>query len=104
MPIRRPSRTLVLSLLMAGAAVACSSGGVDGKYYNTATGAFAFELKGGKVLNQLGAPDMMLVGYTVRGDSLYIAPSGVDAGNALVLGIKPGGVLDAGPVGSLKKQ
>ena len=104
MPIRRPIRTLVLSLVLAGAATACPSGGVDGKYYNTVTGAFAFELKDGKVLNQLGTPDAMLVAYTVRGDSVYIAPPGVDASNALVLGIKPGGILDAGAVGSLKKQ
>lgn len=58
----------------------------------------------GKVLNQLGTPDAMLMAYTVRGDSVYIAPPGVDAANALVLGIKPGGILDAGAVGSLKKQ
>jgi hypothetical protein len=97
-------RRLAVSLLFAGAVAACSSGGVDGKYFNTVTGAFAFELKGGKVLDETGAVNPMFVNYTIRGDSVFIVPPGVDASQALVLGIKAGGVLDAGPVGSLKKQ
>jgi hypothetical protein len=103
MPIRLPCRILAVSLVLTGFATACSSVGIEGKYYNTTAGAFAFELKGGKVLNAQGAVDELLMKYTVRGDSLFIAPPGVEAGQALALGIKGDGVLDSG-IGSLKKR
>ncbi len=103
MPIRRPCRVLAVSLILTGFAAACSSGGIEGKYYNTSSGAFAFELKGGRVLNAQGAVDELLMNYTVRGDSLFIAPAGVEVGQALALAIKGDGVLDSG-IGSLKKR
>jgi len=103
MPIRPTFRIVAVSLVLAGLGAACSSGGIEGKYYNTATGVFAFELKGGKVLNAQGVADGMLVNYTVRGDSVFIAPPGVEPGQALALAIKGDGVLDSGG-GSLQKR
>jgi hypothetical protein len=41
--------------------------------------------------------------YTVRGDSVYLAPPGMPAGQAMALAIKGGGILDT-EAGSLRKQ
>ena len=101
MSSRYPARTLVASLLLAGAA--CGGGGIEGKYYNASTGAFAFELKDGQVLNAEGMPGPMPMAYTVRGDSVFLAPPGMPAGQALALAIKPNGILDT-EAGSLKKR
>ena len=103
MSSRLPIRFLVASLLLAGVSAACGGGGIEGKYYNTSTGAFAFELKNGQVLDAEGQPGLMPMAYTVRGDSVFLAPPGVPAGQALALAIKGGGVLDT-EAGSLKKQ
>jgi hypothetical protein len=102
MPSRLPIRVLVGSFLLAGAA-ACSGGGIEGKYYNATTGAFAFELKDGQVLNAEGTPGPLPMVYTVRGDSVYLAPPGMPAGQAMALAIKGGGILDT-EAGSLRKQ
>lgn len=105
MPIRRLCRALAVSLFLAGTTSACrTSGGVDGRYYSTSSGAFAFELKGGRVLTEQGEVNPLLVSYTVRGDSVFILPPGVDPSQALSLGIKPGGILDWGPLGSVQKK
>jgi hypothetical protein len=88
--------------VLAGA-VACSGGGIEGKYYNATTGAFAFELKDGQVLNAEGAPGPLPMVYTVRGDSVYLAPPGMPAGQAMALAIKGNGILDT-EAGSLRKQ
>ncbi len=101
MPSRHPLRVLAASLLLAGAA--CSGGGIEGKYYNASTGAFAFELKDGQVLNADGTPGPLPMVYTVRGDSVFLAPPGVPAGQALALAIKGDGILDT-EAGSLRKQ
>jgi hypothetical protein len=45
--------TLALS---AALTTACASGGgIEGKYYNSMSGEFAMELKGGKVVSMQGA-------------------------------------------------
>ena len=97
-------RALAMSLALLGAGASCGSGGgIEGKYVNTATGAFAFELKGGKVLNVEGQPGILPMTYTVRNDSVFIAPPGMPADQALGFAIKGDGVLESA-VGSLKKQ
>jgi hypothetical protein len=103
MPSRHPVRVLVASLLLAGAGAACSGGGIEGKYYNASTGDFAFELKDGQVLNAEGTPGPLPMTYTVRGDSVYLAPPGMPADQAMALAIKPNGILDT-EAGSLRKQ
>ena len=102
MPSLHSARPLAASFLLALAA-ACSGGGIEGKYYNASTGAFAFELKDGQVLNAEGTPGPLPMVYTIRGDSLFLAPPGMPAGQALALAIKGGGVLDT-EAGSLRKQ
>jgi hypothetical protein len=101
MSSRHPAKSLIASLLLAGAA--CSGGGIEGKYYNASTGAFAFELKDGQVLDAEGTPGLMPMTYTVRGDSVFLAPPGVPAAQALALAIKGNGILDT-EAGSLRKQ
>ncbi|HJR35221.1 MAG TPA: hypothetical protein VJ817_09755 [Gemmatimonadales bacterium] len=103
MPSLHSARALVASFLLAGAAAACSGGGIEGKYYNTSTGAFAFELKDGQVLNADGTPGPLPMVYTIRGDSVFLAPPGIPAGEALALAIKGNGILDT-EAGSLRKQ
>ena len=102
MSSRHSVPVLVGLLLLAGGA-ACSGGGLEGKYYNATTGAFAFELKDGQVLDVDGTPGLLPMNYTVRGDSLYLAPSGMPADQAMALAIKGNGILDT-EAGSLKKQ
>jgi hypothetical protein len=41
--------------------------------------------------------------YTVRGDSVFLAPPGMPAGQAMALAIKGDGILDT-EAGSLRKQ
>ena len=104
MSMRPSSGALTASLALIGAGAACGSGGgIEGKYVNTETGAYAFELKGGKVLNVEGQPGILPMTYTVRNDSVFVAPPGMPADQALGFAIKGGGVLESA-VGSLKKQ
>ena len=101
---RRPSvRLLFAAFLLAGTGSGCSRGGIEGKYYNTSTGAFAFELKDGQVLNVEGNPGPLPMVYSVRGDSVFLAPPGMPAGQALALAIKGSGILDT-EAGSLRKR
>ena len=103
MPSLHSARILVASFLLAGIGAACSGGGIEGKYYNASTGAFAFELKDGQVLNADGTPGPLPMVYTIRGDSVFLAPPGIPAGQALALAIKGNGILDT-EAGSLRKQ
>jgi hypothetical protein len=103
MPSRHLARVFVASLILAGASAACGGGGIEGKYYNASTGAFAFELKDGQVLNAEGMPGPLPMIYTVRGDSVFLAPPGMPAGQAMALAIKGDGILDT-EAGSLRKQ
>ena len=99
----RPAAALpftVIALLGAG----CGAGsGIEGKYYNSRSGEFALELKGGKVIEAQGLEGQEL-SYTVRGDSLIIhdPQGGLAAG--FTLGIEKDGSLSAGPLGSLTKN
>ena len=102
MSSRHSARLLAAFFLLSGAA-ACSGGGIEGKYYNASTGAFAFELKDGQVLNADGTPGPLPMVYTIRGDSVFLAPPGIPAGQALALAIKGDGILDT-EAGSLRKQ
>jgi hypothetical protein len=97
------SRLASAAALLAATLAACGGSGIEGTYYNEQTGARAFELKGGKVLDPQGMMGQELV-YKVKGDSLYLATTGADAQIMMSFGIKPGGVLDLGILGSLKKR
>jgi len=89
---------------LAALTFACSSGGgIDGKYYNSRTGEFAMELKGGQVLTMQGQEGRAMT-YEVRGDSLVIhAPQGGMA-DLMTFGIEKDGSLSLGILGSLTKK
>jgi hypothetical protein len=103
MPTRTPRHFAAGLILTTVFTAACGGGGVDGKYYNTQTGQFAFELKGGQVLNAQGLGGDALA-YQVKGDSIYIGPKGGSIDQTMALAIKPGGVLDNGILGSVTKK
>jgi len=104
MPARHPSRLPASLILAVALTAACGGGGVDGKYYNTASGEFAFELKGGKVIGATGMMSGLDLVYQVKGDSLYLGEKGGSKDDTMVFGVKPGGVLDLGIMGSLTKK
>lgn len=102
-----PSRPSALRLALASAllllAPACAASDIEGRYYNTATGEYAMELKGGKVILPEGSPPAE-IGYEVRGDSVFLRQPTDPVGEALVLIRQADGILDAGPMGSLQKR
>jgi len=90
---------LVLPLLL----FACASG-IEGKYYNSSSGEYALELKGGKVTYAQGMLEGQDLVYEVRGDSLVIRPPQGDAEEELVFGIESDGTLSLGMFGTLTKN
>jgi hypothetical protein len=103
MPIRR-FRGPVLSLtLLAGLASACTSAGIEGKYYNTRSGEFAMELKGGRVVQGQGMEGIDMT-YEVRGDSVILRNLKAGPDEVLVLMREKDGTLSAGILGSLRKK
>jgi hypothetical protein len=103
MVIRR-FRGPVLSLaLLAGLASACTSRGIEGKYYNTGSGEFAMELKGGRVVQGQGMEGMEMT-YEVRGDSVILRNLKAGPDEILVLMREKDGTLSAGILGSLRKK
>jgi hypothetical protein len=102
MPLRRLGSRLALALLGVSSS-ACSSGsGIEGKYYNSASGEYALELKGGKVTYMQGQEGRAAT-YEVRGDSLFIHdPRGF--ADQLTFGIQKDGTLSLGILGSLTKH
>lgn len=101
-PVHRHHGLVVSVALLAGFAIACSGNAIEGKYYNSATGEFAMELAGGKVVSMQGqgGPGMT---YEVRGDSLVIHDAGRGIADELTFGIERDGSLSLGPLGSLTK-
>jgi hypothetical protein len=89
--------------LLAGLASACSKGGIEGKYYNTRSGEFAMELKGGRVVQAQGMEGSDLT-YEVRGDSVILRNAGGGPTDVLVLMRQKDGTLSAGLLGSLTKR
>jgi len=91
---------LCLPLLLA---TACGSG-IEGKYYNSVSGEYALELKGGKVTYAQGILEGQNLVYEVRGDSLVIRPPQGGADEELTFGIESDGSLSLGFLGSLTKN
>ena len=98
--LREPAFTLAL---LAGLASACGSGGIEGKYYNTRSGEFAMELKGGRVVQAQGMEGSDLT-YEVRGDSVILRNLKAGPEEILVLTREKDGSLSAGILGSLRKK
>ena len=92
---------VLLAVLMS----ACGSGGggIDGKYYNSVSGEFAMELKGGKVVSMQGQEGRPMT-YEVKGDSLIIRDPRHGMADQMTLGIERDGTLSLGPLGSLTKK
>jgi len=86
-------------------AIGCSggAGGLDGKYYNSASGEFAMELSGGKVISMQGQEGHTLT-YEVRADSLVIHDPQHGFADGMTFGIQPDGTLSLGILGSLTKK
>jgi len=103
MPSRRPAFPLVLAGTLLVLTAACTGNDLEGKYYNTQTGEYAMELKGGKVLLPEGSPAADLE-YEVRGDSVFLRQPNDPPGESLLLMRQADGILDAGPLGSLQKR
>ncbi len=96
-------RALATLSCFALSVTACSSGGgIEGKYYNSMSGAFAMELKGGKVLTMQGQEGRALT-YEVRGDSLVIHDPRGGLADQMTFGIEKDGSLSLGILGSLTK-
>jgi hypothetical protein len=91
-------------LLVLGACGSSGVGNIEGKYYNTSTGDFALELKGGKVVSAQGLMQGMELAYRVRGDSLVLDNPRTPDSEDLVLGIEKDGSLSAGLLGSIKRK
>lgn len=98
-PFRRPLFAAVFAAALL--ASACGSGGIDGKYYNSASGEFAMELKGGRVITMQGQEGRALT-YAVKGDSLVISGQGMADG--MTFHIEKDGTLSLGILGSLTKK
>ena len=105
MPYRRSASPVAAFLVMVAAGTsACSSGsGIEGKYYNSNSGEFAMELKGGKVLSMQGQNEQGMT-YEVRGDSLVIHAPGGGLADEMTFGIESDGTLSLGILGSLTKK
>ena len=103
MPIRRPRGPVVSLALLAGLASACTSSGIEGKYYNARSGEFAMELKGGRVVQGQGMEGMEMT-YEVRGDSVILRNLKAGPDEMLVLMREKDGTLSAGILGSLRKR
>lgn len=92
-----------VAVLMGILAAGCSSGSsVEGKYYNSASGEFALELRGGKVVSMQGQNTGSMT-YEVKADSLVIHdPQGITDG--MTFSIEKDGSLGLGPFGSLTRK
>lgn len=103
MPIRHPGPRAAASLaLLAVLATACSSA-IEGKYYNSNSGEFAMELKGGKVVSMQGMGGRVMT-YEIRGDSLVIRDPQGGRADQMTFGIERDGTLSLGMLGSLTKR
>lgn len=92
----------VRMLGLLAVAAGCGSSGLDGRYYNSVTGEFAMELKGGKVVEGQGMPSNQLT-YEVRGDTVFIL-EGRGMTEGLYFIRMPNGDLSLEPLGTLTKN
>ena len=81
---------------------ACGGGSIEGRYYNSVTGEFAMELKGGKVISMQGVEGEN-ISYEVRGDSLYLLGAG-GMMEGVAFGVESNGDLSLGILGTLTKN
>jgi len=88
--------------LLAATLAGCGGGGLEGRYYNAATGEFALELRGGKVVEGQGMPPGEMI-YEVRGDTVWIVPS-PGSTDGLPLIREANGDLSLGILGKLTKN
>jgi hypothetical protein len=95
-------RAIVAAFVLA---IGCTggAGGLDGKYYNSASGEFAMELSGGKVISMQGQEGHTLT-YEVRADSLVIHDPQHGFADGMTFGIQSDGTLSLGILGSLTKK
>jgi hypothetical protein len=101
MPSAKPTAVLTLLALLGGA---CSTGGgVDGKYYNSRSGEYAMELRGGKVVYMQGQEGRAMT-YQIRGDSLVITDPQGGFATGMTFGIEKDGTLSLGGLGSLTRK
>jgi hypothetical protein len=104
MPFRPSGLRLAPTLvLIAALTTACTSGGIEGKYYNSQSGQFAMELKGGLVLSMQGQEGRPMT-YEVKGDSLVIQDPRGGMADQMTFGIEKDGTLSLGILGSLTKK
>lgn len=103
MSARRQGSVVPAMVLILALATGCGGGGVEGSYYNTVTGDFAFELKGGRVYTANGEEDPNLK-YEVRGDEVVLLPKDGAEEGELRLQREPDGVLSMGMLGKIKKR
>ena len=97
-------RNRLAAALAAVAVLACGGGGgLEGKYYNSASGEFAMELRGGKVVTMQGQEDRSLT-YEVKGDSLVIRDPKGGFVDQMAFHIEKDGTLSLGILGSLTKK
>ncbi len=103
--MRRPTRTtcLLTAALVAGTLTACRGNSLDGKYYSSASGEFAMELKHGKVLAMQGQPGSQMT-YEVRADSLILHDPQHGLADQMTFHIERDGSLSLGILGTLTKK
>lgn len=90
----------MLGLLVPAAG--CDGSGLDGRYYNSVTGEFAMELKGGKVVEGQGMPSNQMT-CEVRGDTVFIM-EGKGMAEGLYCIRLPNGDLSLEPLGTLTRN
>ena len=101
---RGPRRTPILAaLVLVTAGCTSGGGGIEGKYYNSASGEFAMELSGGKVVSMQGQEGREMT-YEVRGDSLTIHDPQHGFADAMTFGVGQDGTLSLGILGTLTKK
>ena len=102
------TRSFRLRLVAAALAVVlvggcAGGGGIEGEYYNSQSGQFAMELKGGKALRVQGMEDREMT-YEVKGDSLILRDPAGGPAEQMTFGIESDGTLSLGIFGSLTKK
>ncbi len=100
--LRAPSRLLILAAPMVFSTACTPPSPLDGKYYNSESGAMVMELKRGKVVFVAGLPEQGLT-YEVKGDSVVLHHPKGGLGDGVMFGIEKDGTLSFQPMGSLTK-
>lgn len=101
--LQTTTRGLASALALALLAGCGGAGGIEGRYFNTQSGDFAFELKNGKVYSFTGEEDPSLE-YEVRGDKVVVRPRGESLMGEMVFTRQGGGELSLAGMMTLKKE